>query len=126
MVSVKASGESARTLGRNRELVAELAGVKEMHLGEDTAKPANAAVSVIDDGTEVYVHDIIDPQAERKRLEKQKGQIEGAMKPVAAKLGNENFLAKAKPAVVTQAKEKLASLQEQLATVDKHLSELGR
>ena len=72
----------------------------------------------------VYVHDAIDVKAERVKLEKQKEQIEKGKKAVEAKLSNENFISKAKPEVVAQAREKLAELTEQLETVDKHLSEL--
>ena len=41
-----------------------------------------------------------------------------------AKLANKDFLAKAKPEVVAQAKDKLAQLTEQLEAIEKHLSEL--
>jgi valyl-tRNA synthetase len=70
------------------------------------------------------VHDAVDPQAERLRFEKQKQQIEKAKSGVEAKLGNENFVTRAKPQVVAQTKDKLAQLTEQLKTVDRHLSEL--
>jgi valyl-tRNA synthetase len=78
------------------------------------------------DTSEVYVHDLIDPDAERRRLEKQKEQAEKARQAVEAKLNNENFVTKAKPEVVARAREKLAELTEQLETVEKHLSELER
>ena len=45
-------------------------------------------------------------------------------KATEAKLTNENFVTKAKPEVVAQAREKLAQLTEQLETVTKHLLEL--
>jgi valyl-tRNA synthetase len=70
------------------------------------------------------VHDVIDPEAERARLTKQKQEIEQAKKGVESKLANENFVARAKPEVVAQAREKLQQLQEQLQAVEKHLSEL--
>ena len=40
------------------------------------------------------------------------------------KLANENFVAKAKPQVVAQARDKLAELTKQLKLLEKHLSEL--
>jgi valyl-tRNA synthetase len=100
-----------------------LACVKEFHAGTDIEKPENAAVSIAD-VMEIYVHQAIDPQAERRRLEKQKQQIEKAKESVEAKLANENFVTKAKPEVVARAKDRLAQLIEQLKTVEKHLSEL--
>ena len=73
---------------------------------------------------QIYLHDAIDPEAERARLEKQKASVENGVKAAKAKLGNENFVSKAKPAVVEQARQKLAELTEQLKTVEEHLSEL--
>ncbi|MHC4194081.1 MAG: class I tRNA ligase family protein, partial [Planctomycetota bacterium] len=123
VVSAKSQEETVDILNRNAELIHHLAGVKKFEAGIAVVKPANAAVAIAD-ATEVYVHDAIDPEAERQRLEKQKEQIEKAKKGVEAKLANENFVRKAKPKVVAQAREKLAQLQEQLKTVEKNLSEL--
>jgi len=123
-VSAKTQQRTADILNQNAELIEQLAGVKRFSAGIAIVKPANAAVSVMGDATEVYVHDMIDPEAERQRLEKQKDEIEKAKKAVEARLNNENFVAKAKPQVVAQARDKLAELAEQLKTVEKHLSEL--
>jgi valyl-tRNA synthetase len=73
---------------------------------------------------EVFVHNAVDVEAERTRLDKQRQQLLGALKGVEAKLGNESFMAKAKPEVVAQAKAKLAEFQGQLTAVEKHLAEL--
>jgi valyl-tRNA synthetase len=124
IVSVKSQQEIVEILERNSELISQLAGIKEFNAGTDITKPANAAVSIAG-VTEVYVHEAIDLQAERSRLEKQKEQIEKAKASVEAKLGNENFVTKAKPQVVAQAKDKLAQLVEQLNTLEKHLSGLN-
>jgi len=124
VVSVKSQQEIVEVIEQNSELISQLAGIKEFNAGMDIAKPANAAVSIVGI-TEVYVHEAIDPEAERQRLEKQKQQVEKAKASVEAKLGNENFVNKAKPEIVAQAKDKLAQLTEQLNTVEKHLSELN-
>jgi len=113
----------ANILKDNSELICRTAGIKVFTAGTNIAKPKNAAAAIIDD-IQIYVHDVIDPQAERKKLKKQKDEVEKAKKTVEAKLGNEKFLAKAKPQVVAQAKDKLAELAEQLKTIEKHLSEL--
>jgi len=122
VVSVKSQQEIVEILERNSELISQLAGIMEFNAGMDIVKPANAAVSIAG-VTEVYVHEAIDPVAEQRRLEKQKQQIEKAKESVEAKLGNKNFVTKAKPEVVVQAKARLAQLVEQLNTVEKHLSE---
>ncbi len=124
IVSAKSQQETVDILSRNAELIHQLAGVKEFKAGIAIVKPANAAISIIGDATEIYVHDVIDLEAEWRRLEKQKQRIEKAKKTVQTKLANENFVTKAKPEVVAQARERLAELSEQLKTVEKHLSEL--
>jgi valyl-tRNA synthetase len=124
IASAKAQQRTADILNQNAELIEQLAGVKSFSAGITIVKPVNAAVSVMADATEVYVHDMIDPEAEQRRLEKQKDEIEKAKKALEAKLNNENFVTKAKPQVVAQARDKLAELAEQLKTVEKHLSEL--
>jgi valyl-tRNA synthetase len=124
VVSARSQKEIVDVLNQNAEIIGQLANVKEFKAGTDLAKPANAAVAIAET-TEIYVHDAIDPVAERAKLEKQKEQIEKGKKAVEAKLGNENFITKAKPEVVAQARDKLAELTEQFETVDKHLSELA-
>ena len=124
VVSAKSQQETVEILNANAELILQLAGVKKFKAGIALVKPSNAAISIMEDATEVYVHDAVDIQAERTKLEKQKQQIENAKKAVEAKLSNENFVNKAKPQVVAQARDRLAELSEQLKTVEKHLSEL--
>ena len=121
--SVNAPVEITNILNANTDLICHLAGLKEFTVGVDIEKPKTAAAAIVDD-MQIYVHDVVDPQAERKRLQKQKEKIVKAKTTVEAKLGNKNFIAKAKPKVVEQAKEKMAELTEQLQTIEKHLAEL--
>jgi valyl-tRNA synthetase len=124
VVSVKSQQDIVDILNRNAGLISQLASVKEFNAGTDIVKPENAAVSIAG-VMEIYVHQAIDPQAERCRFEKQKQQIEKAKESVEVKLANENFVTKAKPEVVAQAKTRLAQLTEQLKTIEKHLLELN-
>jgi len=123
VVSAKSQEENVNILNSNSELIEQLAGVREFKAGTATVKPAAAAVAIAE-ATEVYVHNAIDAEAERKRLGKQKQQVEKARSNVEAKLANEDFVTKAKPKVVAQAREKLAELTEQLETIERHLKEL--
>ncbi len=123
VVSAKSQQETVDTLNQNSGLVQQLAGVKEFAAGESIEKPKNAATAIVDD-MQIFVHDVIDPEAELARLTKQKQEIEKAKKAVEAKLANENFVTRAKPEVVAQAKDRLAELTGQLETIEKHLAEL--
>ena len=125
MMSTSAAvpAEVVSSLRTNADLICQMAGLKEFNPGTNIPKPAKAAISVVD-GMSFYMHDVIDLDAERKKLEKQKDEIEKAKKTIEAKLNNENFVTRAKPQVVAQARDKLAELAEQLKTLEKHLSEL--
>ena len=122
-VSANAQDVTAKMLNDNAELICSSAGVKKFGAGANVSKPENAATAIVED-IQVYVHNVIDVEAERARLEKQKEQIENAKKATEAKLANENFVTKAKPEVVAQARERLNQLTEQLNAVMKHISEL--
>lgn len=121
--SAAAPQATATVLSAGSDLVCQLAGLEAFSAAEGLAKPNNAATAIVEE-THVYVHDVIDPEAERARLTKQKQEIEQAKKGVEGKLANQNFVTRAKPEVVAQAREKLAQLQEQLQAVERHLAEL--
>ena len=88
---------SADAMRANSGLICQLAGLGELpDRARISPKPNNAATAIVE-GTQVYVHNVIDPEAERARLEKQKQEIEQAKKAVEGKLANANFVAKAKP-----------------------------
>jgi len=125
VVSVKSGSEYVDILGRNAQLVEHLAGVTEFSAGVEIEKPANAAIGLAD-AIEVYVHNAIDPEAERQKLEKERDKTKKAKAAVEAKLRNENFVNKAKPEVVAQARDKLDELSKQLETIEKHLEELDK
>jgi len=122
-VSVDSGPGLAETLNENADLICSLAVLDEFTSAGGIDKPANSAVSVAGD-MQIYVHDVIDPEAERDRLGKQKQLLEKAIGPLRAKLNNENFINRAKPAVVQQARDKLHELTTQAQAVEKHLSEL--
>jgi valyl-tRNA synthetase len=86
-------------------------------------KPSKAASAIVDE-IQIFVHDVIDPEAERKRLEKQKEQILKGLRGTEGKLNNENFISRAKPEVVEQARTKLKEFQDQLAAIEKHIAEI--
>jgi valyl-tRNA synthetase len=121
--SVKTSGVLASILDDNKQLLCRLAGLDDFAAGEGLEKPSKAASAIIDE-MQIFVHDVIDPEEERKRLDKQKQQIENGLRSTEGKLNNENFVSRAKPEVVEQARLKLKEFQDQLAAIEKHISEI--
>ena len=124
IASAAAPETVANVLNTHRTLICQLAGLDSFQAAEGAAKPNNAATTLVEE-TQLYVHDVIDRDAEKARLNKQKLEIERAKKAVEGKLGNENFVTKAKPEVVAQARGRLEQLQEQWQAVEAHLAELG-
>jgi valyl-tRNA synthetase len=123
VASVNAPNDISGILNADAGLLCQLANLKEFSASNSAGKPKNAAAAIAGQ-MQIYIHDAVDVEAERKRLTKQKEQIEGAKKGVEAKLANENFISRAKPEVVAQTKGKLAEYTEQLKAIEKHLAEL--
>ena len=67
--------------------------------------------------------DVIDVDAEKARLTKDIGKVEGEIKKISVKLGNQGFLDKAPEAVIEENKARLA---EEEARRDKLQSALAR
>ncbi len=105
-------------------LICELAGMEQLIIEADAAKPANSAAAIVEE-MQIYVHDVVDVEAERQRLQKQKEFIENGIRPLQAKLSNESFVSRAKPEVVEQSRQKLKDLTDQLDAVNKNLAELA-
>ena len=67
----------------------------------------------------------VDVAAEKARLGKEATRLEGEIAKATAKLGNEAFVAKAKPAVIEQEQKRLADFTATLAKLREQLARLG-
>ncbi|MBN1787861.1 MAG: class I tRNA ligase family protein, partial [Sedimentisphaerales bacterium] len=123
VASANAAGKAEKILNANAELICDRAGLEKFTASGDESKPKSAAAAIVEQ-IQVFVHDIIETEAELKRLEKQKAEVLAGVKGNEAKLNNENFVNRAKPEVVQQARDRLAELKQQLATIEKNLEEL--
>jgi valyl-tRNA synthetase len=94
-------------LDRHREHVLRLARVESIGLA-DTAPPGS--VSVVVDGTTLILPlgDVVDLDQEKARLKKEIDRLDGELAKFSAKLGNPGFLAKAKPEIVAEQREREA------------------
>lgn len=121
--SANAPADIAEILNNNAELICDRAGLEKFSASPDEQKPKTAAAGIVEQ-IQIFVNDIIDMQAESKRLQKQKDELTGIVKSYEAKLGNENFVSRAKPEFVEQTKQKLTEAKEQLEAIEKNLVEL--
>ncbi|MDA1208723.1 MAG: valine--tRNA ligase [bacterium] len=91
----------------------------------DAAKPENAvAVFMKDIEVHLSLDGLIDKDKELEKLTKEKQKLEGFIKGVNAKLGNEKFVANAKEKVVELERQKLATSEEKLQKVEERLKSL--
>ena len=85
-------------------------------LAADAPKPAESSVTLAGDiEVHVILSGLVDFEAERQRLLKEKDKAEKELAKLDKKLSNENFVAKAAPEAVEKARAQQAELQQQLA-----------
>ncbi len=126
-LAVVAPGDKAKArLSAHGAVVKRLARINEI---AESAETPQGAIQVIFDETTfaLPLADVIDIDAEKARLEKEITKAEGEITKIDKKLGNENFVAKAPPAVVEEQKsrradyaaqgEKLSAALERLKTL---------
>ncbi|MBI5725910.1 MAG: valine--tRNA ligase [Planctomycetes bacterium] len=77
-------------------------------------------------GLKFYVCGIVDRKAELARLTKQKETLEKGVKGLESKLAGEGFAAKAPPQLVEKERQRLETLRNDLASVDKLLAGLDQ
>ena len=90
------------------------------------AVPQNAAVLVVGDTTAaIPLSGLIDMAAEKKRLEKEIASALSDIGKMDAKLENPNFVARAKPEAIEEARERKAELESQVKRLKAALARLA-
>ena len=126
-VVLRAGFENARVLEGLKSQIISMARASELSIvPSDAHKPAESAC-VAAHGCEVYcvLTGLIDFEAERARLSKERATLQKDEAKFAKKLSNPGFLAKAAPEIVEKDTAKLAELRDKLARVEEQLAELG-
>ncbi len=84
-------------------------------------------VTIITDDAKIYIPlgDLVDFEAEKKRLEKELAQAEDKLQFIEKKLSNPGFVAKAPEKVVAQNREDAAKLQEKIEMIKHSIEEIG-
>ena len=123
-VVIKVPADRVASLQHEVHVIRKLGRVGELRIGAEVDRPENAATLVIGD-MQIFVANVIDPAAERKRLEKDLANLDKQIKGIEGKLGNENFVSRAPAEVVRRERDRLAELQGKRETVVAHMGELG-
>ena len=126
-VVLRAEFENAHVLEGLKSQIVSMARASELSIvPSDAHKPAESAC-VVAHGCEVYcvLTGLIDFEAERARLTKERATLQKDEAKFAKKLSNPGFLSKAAPEIVEKDTAKLAELRDKLARVEEQLAELG-
>ena len=117
LVEAVEGSPSADILLDNVETVRSLGWVGELKISFEAIVPPADAAALSTEGLKLYVCGIMDRQAERVRLEKQRSTLTEGIAGIEGKLANENFLAKAPPDVVERERQRLEKLKRDLAAI---------
>ena len=125
-VVVKAPEHEMLLVEGESALIRSLAGVGTLAVSPDAEKPAHSAVATAG-SLEIYVplEGLVDFDAERDRLGKEREKSAVELDRLSKKLGNQGFLAKAAPEIVEKDRAHATELTDALAVLDVQLAELA-
>ena len=120
-------GASAATQQRLRETDTVLKRLARLaDITEADVVPDDAVQTVLGEATlAIALADVIDVDAEKARLKKDIGKVEGEIKKISGKLGNQGFLDKAPEAVIEENKSRLAEEEARRDKLQSALERLG-
>jgi valyl-tRNA synthetase len=124
-----AEGEAERaTLLEGTSFFQRLASASEVAVQADKAGVPSDAVGTVIAGAEIFIplDELIDIEKEIERLTKEKANLEGELKRVEGKLGNEGFVAKAPPKVIEEEKAKREKYKDMYQKVVERLESLKK
>ena len=120
-----ASGTDARRADEHASLLQRVGRVESVTLLGDGEEPPAAATALLDElRLLVPMKGMIDVDAERKRLGKQRDKVQTDLDRARSKLDNANFVNNAPADVVTQEKQRAADFERQLAQLSEQLEKL--
>jgi valyl-tRNA synthetase len=121
-----ATNEDRRRAAEHAILIRRVGRVESVDiLAADSEAPASATALLGDMQLKVPMKGVIDVDAERSRLQKQKQKVEADLARTEGKLGNASFVNNAPPEVVAQEREREADFRKTIAQLDEQLGKLA-
>ena len=121
-----ASAEDERRAAQHASLLHRVGRVESVTMLADGEEPPASATALLDEvRLLVPMKGLIDVDAERQRLEKQRDKINAELKRARGKLGNPNFVNNAPADVVTQEKQRESEFERQIAQLSEQLARLS-
>lgn len=115
------------TFNTGVEFIKRLASANEVAVLDSFADLGNT-VTIITDDAKIYIPlgELVDFDAERKRLEKEMAAAQDKLDFINKKLNNPGFVKKAPEKVVQQNREDAAKLEEKIANIKNSIEALGK
>ena len=109
------------------EFLKRLASANEVYVGESLDNLGNT-VTIITDDAKIYIPlgELVDFEAERKRLEKELAQCQDKLDFINKKLSNPGFVNKAPEKVVEQNRADAQKLEEKIENIKNSIETLGK
>ena len=106
-------------------IIAKLASGSEVQI-VDKCEIDNA-VNIVTEDAKIYIPlgELVDFEAEKKRLNKEKDASEKLLQQINNKLSNEGFLSKAPEKVIEEQKEKQKALLDKIASLNEEIAKLN-
>jgi valyl-tRNA synthetase len=121
---IGASQQTQDRLARQDVLIKRMARLASVSLAETV--PAACAQTVVGEATiALPLEGVLDVEAERGRISKELAKLDGELVRLEKKLGNEKFIANAKPAVVQEQRDKLSDYTIQKTKMTEALDRLA-
>ncbi len=122
-----AAGSRHDLIEMHRDMFARLCNVAQITLLRDGASAPDQAAAVVAADVTAYLPlaELIDLDAERARLRGELANLQQQIAKSTGLLGNQGFVAKAKPDVVQRERDKLEALQASQKAVEERLASLG-
>ena len=116
-------------INKHFEQIKRLARLKDIKFAKSFSSDyaARNIIQVMVPNAELWldVEGVVDLGKERQRLEKEAKAIADELDKIARKLGNLQFLAKAKPEVIAEQRERQAEAEAALRRIEAALAQLG-
>ncbi|MBR5409118.1 MAG: valine--tRNA ligase [Clostridia bacterium] len=121
------SAQDASLFEQSAPYFIRLASASAVTVGQEADFDTERSVCVITDKAKIFIpmNELVDFEAERKRLTKELEDVERKLASINAKLSNEGFLAKAPQKVIDEQKESLARFSEKAALLRESIAKLG-
>lgn len=123
-VTLNAPAGHVEALRGDAHVLQRLANVGTLTVTSGATRPKNAGTLVVGH-VQIFVHDISDDTAEAQRLRQEIAATQKQIAASQARLGNEKFVANARPEVVQDARDRLADLEAKAAGLRANLELLG-